>query len=137
MGAIDSCLGADAMYDFYDGLAALLRIYEAVSRQPLATLSAWLPRAQGYLNVALKHLPQIGGEDYAQPGWARQWRAANLLVCATPISARWLQQQLVAECAMLAAQEGFYCLRAALPTDTAVVLGLARQRAGRTGLFWD
>jgi len=136
MGAIDSCLEPAAVYDFYDGLAALLRICDAVGRHPTSPLSAWLPRAQGYLNVALKHLPEIGGADYARPELARQWRAADLLACATPISARWLQQQLARECAMLAAHADFHCLRAALPEAAAVVLDLAHRRAGRVGLFW-
>ena len=113
MGASASCLEPDAtsaMYDFYDGLAALLRICDVVSRQPTSSLAAWLPRAQGYLQVALKHLPEIGGADYAQRGLAQQWRTANLLGCATPISARWLQQQLRVECGMLAAHPGFHFL---------------------------
>ena len=140
MGAMDACLEPEAgsiVYDFYDGLAAMLRICDAVDTRSPSFLSAWMPRAQGYLNVALKHLPAIGGEDYAQPGWAQQWRAAHLLDCAAPISARWLQQQLAEECARLAAHAGFHFLREVLPADAAVVLALARRRAGRTGLFWD
>jgi len=136
MGAIDSCLEPAAVYDFYDGLAALLRICDVLDRYSTSPLSAWLPRAQGYLHVALKHLPEIGGEDYAQPGLAQQWRAANLLACAAPISARWLQQQLAEECAVLAAHQGFYLVCAALPEVAAAVLDLARRRAGRLGLFW-
>jgi len=135
MGAIDTCLEPDTVYDFYDGLAALLRIYDVVVRHGSPPLLAWLPRAQGYLNVALKHLPQIGGEDYARRGWAQQWRASHLLACAAPVSARWLQQQLTEECILLAAHPDFYCLRAALPEDALVVICLARHRAGRVGLF--
>ena len=130
MGAVDSCLEPDAgyaVYDFYDGLAALLRIYDVLNVQPLIALSTWLPRAQGYLHVALKHLPDIGGEDYAQLGLAAQWRAAKLLECAAPISARWLQTQLVVECGILVAHEHFYFLRSVLHEDTAAVIFLARR----------
>lgn len=137
MGAIDSCLEPNAVYDFYDGLAALLRIYDNLRHEPCAPLATWLPRAQGYLQVALKHLPEIGGVDYAQRGLAQQWRTANLLACAAPISARWLQQQLNEECAMLVTHAGFYWLCADLPEDAAVVSDLARRRAVRLGLFWD
>jgi hypothetical protein len=139
MGASASCLEPDAisaLYDFYDGLAALLRICDAVSLQPTASLAAWLPRAQGYLQVALKHLPEIGGADYAQRGLAEQWRTANLLGCAAPISARWLQQQLCVECGILAAHPGFHLLGEALPEEMATVVFCARRRADRAGIFW-
>ena len=139
MGALAACLEPEtdyAAFDFYDGLAALLRIADALSHRPRSPLSDWLPRAQGYFNVALKHLPEIGGADYAQRGLARQWRAANLLRCAVPISARWLQQQLLVECSILAAHPAFYWVREALPEAAAVVDIFARRRVGRAGLFW-
>lgn len=138
MGAIDACLEPDsgyAVFDFYDGLAALLRISDAVSCQGLAPLQTWLPRVQGYLNVALKHLPEAGGADYAQSGWARQWRAAQLLLCALPVSARWLQQQLIVECGILADHPGFRYLREILPEDAAVVVFFARRGVDKRGLF--
>ena len=131
MGAIDCCLQPDAHYaeyDFYDGLASLLRICDALSRQPRVPLAAWLPRAQGYLNVALKHLPDIGSADYAPRGLAAQWRTANLLACAAPISARWLQAQLALECGLLLAHQGFYFVREGLPEDAQVVIFLAQRR---------
>jgi hypothetical protein len=139
MGASASCLEPDAtsvLYDFYDGLAVLLRICDGVSRQPTSSLAAWLPRAQGYLQVALKHLPEIGGADYAQHGLAEQWRAANLLGCAAPISARWLQQQLRVECGILTAHPGFHFLREVSPEEMAAVIFCAWRRVGRAGLFW-
>lgn len=138
MGALDACLEPEAGYtvfDVYDGLAALLRICETVSRQPQSPLMPWLPRAQGYLNVALKHLPEIGGEDYAQRSLARQWRAADLLQRAVPVCARWLEQQLILECSILAAHPEFHLIRAALPADALAVVFLARRRAGGAGLF--
>jgi len=140
MGAIDICLEPDASYevfDFYDGLVALLRIYDAVSRQPGAVLKGWLPRAQGYLSVALKHLPEIGGVDYAQRGLAQQWRAANLLVCAVPISARWLRRQLALECKILAEHVGFYFVRRVLPEEARVILVLARACGDGAGSLWS
>ncbi len=138
MDAFASCREPNvgyAAFDFYDGLAALLHICDIVTDPVPSVLNAWLPRAQGYLNVALKHLPDIGGEDYTQCGLAAQWRAANLLDCAAPISGRWLQQQLIVECDILTAHPGFYYFRAALPEAAAVVVFFARQRAGISGLF--
>ena len=140
MGALDTCLEPDAGYevfDFYDGLAAVLRVYDAVSRQPGSVLWGWLPRAQGYLSVALKHLPEIAGVDYAQHGLAQQWRAANLLACAVPISARWLRRQLVLECKILAEHAGFYFVRRVLAEEARVILVLARTGEDGAGSLWS
>lgn len=138
MGAIDHYLmlgTTNAAHDFYDGLAALLRVCDVVSRQPLAPLASWLPRAQGYINVALKHLPAIGGADYVQRSLAAQWRAANLLACAAPICARWLQEQLAVECRILVRHPEFHFLRGVLPEDAEIVLCLAR-RVAKAGSLW-
>ena len=140
MGAIEVCRQPDAGYaefDFYDGLAALLRIADEISRQTHSPLNNWLPRGQGYLNVALKHLPEIGRVDYTQRDLAWQWRAANLLQSAVLISARWLQRELLVESGVLAAHPAFYVVRAMLPEEAVVVLYFAQRRAGDGGLFWD
>lgn len=140
MGAIAVCLEPDAGYevfDYYDGLLALLRICDAANCQPNSPLATWLVRAQGYLNVALKHLPEIGGADFAQSDIAQQWRSANLLAHAVPISARWLQQQLRLECKCLAAHESFYFVRRVLPEEAWVVLVLARETGDGAGSLWS
>jgi len=140
MGAINICLEPDAGYavfDFYDGLLALLRICDAVSGQPNSPLAAWLVRAQGYLNVALKHMPEAAGADIAQAGIAQQWRSANLLEHAVPISARWLRQQLRLECKYLAAHAGFYFVSRVLPEEAWVVLVVAREPGDGAGSLWS
>lgn len=140
MGAGAVCLEPDAGYDvfdFYDGLLALLRICDAVSCQPNSPLAAWLQHAQGYLNVALKHLPDIGGADFTQSDIAQQWRAANLLAHAVPISARWLRHQLRLECKSLATHTGFYFVRRVLPEEAWVVMVLAREPGDGAGSLWS
>lgn len=140
MGAFDTCLDPDsghAVFDFYDGLLALLRICDALSGQSNSPLAAWLVRAQGYLNVALKHLPEIAGADFAQAGIAQQWRAAKLLKLAVPISARWLRQQLRLECKYLAAHAGFHFVSRVLPEEAWVVLVLAREPEDGRGSLWS
>lgn len=121
MGARDAVM----QQDFYTGLLALLRLNETLSRYPAAPLRECQPRLQGYLQVALKHLPDIGGADYALPDLAVQWRTACLLRCAVPVSARWLQSQLAVECARLVRHAGFSDVHTLWAEDAAVIQALA------------
>lgn len=112
-------------WDFYDALAAYLRIADDVQRQRSSPLRAWLPRAQGYLNVAFKHMPGLGEYDVQAPTTARelalQLRAAHLLRKPGVLSGMWLKTQLVAECAKLVQHAGFESMREHMPGEAKII----------------
>lgn len=112
-------------WDFYDALAAYLRIADDAQRQRSSPLVNWIPRAQGYLNVAFKHMPGLGEYDVQEATTARelalQLRAAHLLRKPGVLSGMWLKTQLVAECAKLMEHAGFEKMREQMPSETKII----------------
>ena len=119
-------------WDFYDALAALLRIAEFVQRQRPTLLGAWLPYAQGYLNVALKHMPQLSEYDCCEAATTREFalqlRAAHLLRKSAVMSGLWLKKQLVVECGRLFEHPGYHTLREHLPGEMRMIATVAQSR---------
>lgn len=111
-------------WDFYDALAAYLRIAERV-RQGLYPLADWLPRADGYLAIAFKCLPGLAIHGFADSDTPRELathlREEKLLDDAPMPSAKWLKEQLIMECNQLYDSEGFDELRPLLPEDTEII----------------
>lgn len=111
-------------WDSYDALAAYLRIAERV-RQGAHLLPGWLPRADGYLAIALQRVPGLAGYGYADSETAREpaarLREAKLLDNAPVLSAKWLKEQLIVECNVLYDSEGFDNLRPLMRGDTEII----------------
>lgn len=119
-------------WDFYDALAAYLRIADYAQRHGPSALSSWLPRAQGYLNVAFKHMPGLGEYDYCNVATTRelalQLRAAHLLRKTAVLSGMWLKTQLVVECGKLFEHAGFGKMREQLPGEMKIIALVAQSR---------
>ena len=119
-------------WDFYVALAALLRVAEFVQRHRPMLLGAWLPYAQGYLNVALKHMPQLCEYDCCEAATTREFalqlRAAHLLRKSAVMSGLWLKKQLVVECGRLIEQPGYHTLRERLPGEMRMIATVAQSR---------
>jgi hypothetical protein len=119
-------------WDFYDALAAFLRIADHAQRHRASALASWLPRAQGYLNVAFKHLPGLSEYDFCEAATTRelalQLRSAHLLRKSPVLSGMWLKTQLVVECARLFEHPGFEKMREQLPGEMRIIALVARSR---------
>lgn len=119
-------------WDFYDALAALLRIADYAQRHRASALTPWLPRAQGYLNVAFKHMPGLGEYDFGAATTARelalQLRAAHLLRKTGVLSGMWLKAQLVVECTKLYEHPCFDKVRAQLPGEMKIIALVAQSK---------
>lgn len=119
-------------WDFYDALAAFLRIADYAQRHRGGPLAAWLPRAQGYLNVAFKHMPELGEYTFSEAATTRelalQLRSAHLLRKAAVLSGMWLKSQLVAECGKLFEHPGFETMRERLPGEMKMIALVAQSR---------
>ena len=119
-------------WDFYDALAAFLRIADYAQRHRASSLASWLPRAQGYLNVAFKHMPGLGEYEFSEAATTRelalQLRSAHLLRKSAVLSGMWLKTQLVVECRRLFEHAGFEKMRAQLPGETKIIALVAQSR---------
>ena len=119
-------------WDFYDALAAFLRIAEFVQRHRSTPLGSWLPYAQGYLNVALKHMPALCEYDCCEAATTREFalqlRAAHLLRKSAVLSGMWLKKQLVVECARLFEHPGYHTMRDRLPGEMRIIALVAQSR---------
>ena len=115
---------------FYDALAAYLRIADYAQRHPKSALAPWLPRAQGYLHVAFKHMPGLGEYDCCEAATTREFalqlRSAHLLRKTAVLSGMWLKSQLVEECGKLFAHPAYALMRERLPGEMRII-GLAAQ----------
>lgn len=122
-------------WDFYDALAALLRIADYAQHHRACPLASWMPRAQGYLNVALKHMPELAEYDFRAAATTRelalQLRSAHLLRKTDVLSGMWLKTQLTVECGTLHAHPGFEPMREKLPGELKIIALVAQSRAGR------
>ena len=119
-------------WDFYDALAAFLRIADYAQRHRASALTPWLPRAEGYLNVAFKHMPELSEYVFSEAATTRelavQLRSAHLLRKANVLSGMWLKKQLVLECAKLYKHVGFKKLRDLLPGEMKIIALVAQSR---------
>lgn len=119
-------------WDFYDALAAFLRVADFVQRHRPALSTPWLPYAQGYLNVALKHMPELSEYDFDEAATTREFalqlRGAHLLRKSTVLSGLWLKKQLVVECARLFEHPAYPTLRANLPGEMRMIAWVAQSR---------
>ncbi len=119
-------------WDFYDALAAFLRIADYAQRHRACALAPWLPRAQGYLNVAFKHMPGLGEYDFCEAATTRelalQLRSAHLLRKSAVLSGMWLKTQLVVECGRLLEHAGFEKMRELLPGETKIIAMVVQSR---------
>lgn len=119
-------------WDFYDALAAYLRIADYAQRHRANALNPWLPRAQGYLNVAFKHMPGLGEYEFCEAATTRelalQLRSAHLLRKTEVLSGMWLKTQLVVECGKLFEHPGFEKMREQLPGEMRTITLVAQSR---------
>ena len=119
-------------WDFYDALAAYLRITDYAQRDRASALTSWLPRAQGYLNVAFKHMPGLSEYEFCEVATTRelalQLRSAHLLRKTEVLSGMWLKTQLVVECGKLFEHAGFEKMREQLPGEMKTIALVAQSR---------
>lgn len=119
-------------WDFYDALAAFLRVADYAQRHRPSALTPWLPRAQGYLNVAFKHMPGLGEYGFCETATTRelalQLRSAHLLRKTAVLSGMWLKTQLVVECGKLFEHAGFEKMREPLPGEMKIIALVAQSR---------
>ena len=120
-------------WDFYDALAAFLRVADFIQRHHSAQLKPCLPYAQGYLNVALKHMPELCEYDFFEAATTREFalqlRAAHLLRKSAVLSGLWLKKQLVVECARLFEHSANTLLHENLPGEMRMIALVAQSRA--------
>lgn len=119
-------------WDFYDALAAFLRIADHAQRHRASAIASWLPRAQGYLNVAFKHMPGLGEYEFSEAATTRelalQLRSAHLLRKTAVLSGMWLKTQLVMECGRLFEHPGFEKMREQLPGEMKIIALVAKSQ---------
>jgi len=119
-------------WDFYDALAAFLRIADYVQRHRATPLASWIQRAQGYLNVALKHMPELAEYDFCEAATTRelalQLRSAHLLRKTDVLSGMWLKTQLTVECKKLFTHPGYEKMREVLPGELKIIGLVAHSR---------